>query len=81
MISSRKEPEKWHSRDLGPKGLRGLRSARVDRNFRVIFLIPKEFRARRPDLSHLLDTLDDIPEDAVVFLAIGPHGLAYGYEF
>ena len=59
-----------------PRGLdlRGCRSARVGRNFRIIFVICEECR-------HIKECqycfCADREDKTVVFLAIGPHARAY----
>ena len=58
----------------GKLNLRGCRSARVDRNFRIVFVICEECR-RVPDcLFCFCEKLDD---KTVVFLTVGPHDRAY----
>jgi mRNA-degrading endonuclease YafQ of YafQ-DinJ toxin-antitoxin module len=59
----------------GQLDLTGCRSARIDRNFRLIFVICEECRP----LS-LCDYCfcDGLSDKTVVFLTIGPHDKAYG---
>ena len=61
------------------RDLRGLRSARIDRNFRVIFCILEEYKNKTtktlPLLPHAMQ--ETLPENAVVFLTVGPHEKAY----
>lgn len=62
---------------LGRKGgldLRGCRSARVTRNFRIIFVICEECR-QVPECRFCL--CDELPDRTVVFLTVGPHEKAY----
>lgn len=54
--------------------LRGYRSARVDRNFRVIFLICQEYRHFQGRQYPRCEGQDN---ETVVFLTVGPHGRAY----
>ena len=61
----------------GNLNLRGCRSARVDRNFRVIFVICEECR-KIPECEYCFcDGLDD---KTVVFLTVGPHDKAYAIK-
>lgn len=60
--------------------LRGLRSKRIDRNFRVIFGICEECLKLQLDDKNInicVDCSDDLDEKTVIFLAIGPHEDAY----
>jgi hypothetical protein len=58
----------------GKLNLRGCRSIRVDRNFRLIFVICEECR-------HLSKCefcfCENLPDKTVVFLTVGPHDRAY----
>ena len=54
--------------------LRGYRSARIDRNFRVIFLICQEYRQFQGRQYPRCEGQDD---ETVVFLTVGPHDRAY----
>ncbi len=54
--------------------LRGCRSARVTRNFRIIFVICEECR-QVPECRFCL--CDELPDRTVVFLTVGPHEKAY----
>lgn len=54
--------------------LRGYRSARVDRNFRVIFLICQEYRHLQGRQYPRCEGQED---ETVVFLTVGPHDRAY----
>lgn len=54
--------------------LRGYRRARVDRNFRVIFLICQEYRHFQGRQYPRCEGQDG---DTVVFLTVGPHDRAY----
>ena len=55
----------------GKLNLRGVRSARVDRNFRIIFVICEECR------NCFCEGLDS---KTVVFLTVGPHDKAYAIK-
>jgi mRNA-degrading endonuclease RelE of RelBE toxin-antitoxin system len=55
--------------------LRGCRSARVDRNFRIIFVICEECRRVPACLYCFCDK--ETPDRTVVFLTVGPHSQAY----
>ena len=54
--------------------LRGCRSARIDRNFRVIFVICEECRHIRECQFCFCEGRAD---ETVVFLTVGPHDRAY----
>lgn len=54
--------------------LSGCRSARIDRNFRIIFVICEECRAV-PYCEFCF--CDNLPGNTVVFLTVGPHDSAY----
>ncbi len=62
--------------------LRGHRSVRVTRNFRIVFVICEEclqrdFRGKGyPDCA--VGCTRALPANTVVFVAVGPHGRAYG---
>ena len=58
----------------GKLNLVGCRSVRVDRNFRVIFVICEECR-RIPECEYCF--CDDMADKTVVFLTVGPHDKAY----
>lgn len=61
----------------GKLNLRGCRSARVDRNFRIIFVICEECR-NIPECEYCFcENLDD---KTVVFLTVGPHDKAYAIK-
>ncbi len=59
-----------------PKGkdLRGCRSVRVTRNFRILFVICEECR-RVPACQYCF--CEGLPDRTVVFLTVGPHDRAY----
>ncbi len=61
----------------GKLNLRGCRSARVDRNFRVIFVICEECR-NIPECEYCF--CDDLPDKTVIFLTVGPHDRAYALK-
>ena len=54
--------------------LRGCRSARIDRNFRIIFVICEECRKVKDCQFCFCEGLAD---RAIVFLTFGPHKRAY----
>ena len=58
----------------GKLNLKGGRGARVDRNFRLIFVICEECR-NTPECEY--GYCDDLPDKTVVFLTLGPHERAY----
>lgn len=59
--------------------LRGLRSARIDRNFRIIFCVWEEYQKKSGKAVPLLPVSmrDKITSNIVVFLTVGPHENAY----
>jgi mRNA-degrading endonuclease RelE of RelBE toxin-antitoxin system len=61
----------------GKLNLRGCRSARVDRNFRIIFVVCEECRQVRECQYCFCDGLDD---QTVVFLTVGPHDRSYAMK-
>jgi mRNA-degrading endonuclease RelE of RelBE toxin-antitoxin system len=58
----------------GGLDLRGCRSVRVTRNFRIIFVICEECR-RVPECRFCF--CEGLPNETVVFLTVGPHERAY----
>ena len=58
----------------GKLNLRGCRSARIDRNFRIIFVICEECRTMADCQFCFCEGLAD---RTVVFLTMGPHERAY----
>ena len=68
------------SEKLGKKGklnLKGCRSARVGMNFRIIFVICEECR-REPECYYCF--CEGLPDQAVIFLTVGPHEKAYAMK-
>ena len=61
----------------GRLNLMGCRSARVDRNFRVIFVICEECRLIQQCEFCFCENLLD---KSVVFLTVGPHDKAYAVK-
>ena len=61
----------------GKLNLRGCRSARVDRNFRIIFVICEEC-LKIPECEYCL--CDGLKDKTVVFLTVGPHDKAYAIK-
>ena len=55
----------------------GCRSARVDRNFRIIFVVCEECR-NFSDCEFCL--CENFPDNMIVFLTIGPHEKAYAMK-
>ncbi len=57
--------------------LSGCRSARIDRNFRIIFVICEECRN-----IHECEFCfcENLPDKTVVFLTVGPHDKAYAIK-
>ncbi len=58
----------------GGLNLQGCRSARVDYNFRLIFVICAECR-KIPECEYCF--CDDLSDNTVIFLTVGPHERAY----
>ncbi len=58
----------------GRLNLIGCRSARIDRNFRLIFVVCEECK-KIDDCQYCF--CDDLPDKTVVFLTVGPHDKAY----
>jgi len=61
----------------GRLNLRGCRSARVDRNFRIIFVICEECRDI-PECAYCF--CDGLSAKTVVVLTVGPHDKAYALK-
>ena len=61
----------------GRLNLRGCRSARVDRNFRIIFVICEECR-KIPECEYCF--CGGLKDKTVVFLTVGPHDKAYAIK-
>ncbi len=61
----------------GQLDLRGCRSARIDKNFRVIFVICEECREILECDYCFCENLSD---KTVVFLTVGPHDTAYAMK-
>ena len=61
----------------GRLNLKGCRSVRIDRNFRMVFVICEECRTI-PDCEFCL--CDDLLDKTVVFLTVAPHDKAYSVK-
>jgi mRNA-degrading endonuclease RelE of RelBE toxin-antitoxin system len=61
----------------GLLNLKGCRSARIDRNFRIVFVICEECRSI-PDCEFCF--CEDFPDKTVVFLTVAPHDRAYAVK-
>lgn len=61
----------------GKLNLRGCRSTRVDRNFRLIYVICGECRHISQCIYCFCDGLTD---QKIVFLTVGPHDRAYAMK-
>lgn len=61
----------------GRLNLKGCRSARIDRNFRIVFVICEECRTI-PDCEFCF--CEDFPNKTVVFLTVAPHDRAYAVK-
>ncbi len=58
----------------GGFNLKGCRSARVGRNFRIIFVVCEECR-KEPECEYCY--CENLPDQTVIFLTVGPHEKAY----
>jgi mRNA-degrading endonuclease RelE of RelBE toxin-antitoxin system len=65
----------------GKLNLRGCRSTRVDRNFRILFVVCEECR-RVPECEYCFCEKDgqEFPGKTVIFLTVGPHSRAYSMK-
>jgi hypothetical protein len=63
--------------ESGELNLIGCRSARIDRNFRMIFVICEECR-HIPECEFCF--CKDLTDKTVVFLTVGPHNRAYSMK-
>jgi Txe/YoeB family toxin of Txe-Axe toxin-antitoxin module len=61
----------------GKLNLRGCRSARINRNFRIVFVICEECRTI-PECEYCF--CEDLSDKTVIFLTIGPHDRAYAMK-
>lgn len=61
----------------GKLNLIGCRSARVDRNFRIVFVVCEECRSIQECEFCFCEKL---PDKTVVFLTVGPHDKAYAIK-
>ncbi|QTA84069.1 type II toxin-antitoxin system RelE family toxin [Desulfonema magnum] len=61
----------------GNLNLLGCRSACADRNFRIIFVICEECRDI-PECEFCF--CEDMPDNTIVFLTVGPHDKAYAMK-
>lgn len=58
--------------------LRGLRSKRVDKNFRIIFAICEECKKLFPKREKPCRYCnDDLPAKSIIFFTVGPHKIIY----
>lgn len=65
----------------GEHDLRGLRSKRVDKNFRIIFAICEECKKLFPEKDKPCRYCDPgLPEKAVIFFTVRPHKIVYKEE-
>lgn len=65
----------------GKLNLRGCRSARLDRNFRLVFVVCEECRII-PECLYCFCDVNGKPlaDKTVVFLTLGPHDQAYAMQ-
>lgn len=61
------------------KDLRGLRSARIDRNFRIIFCVWEEYQKKTGKTIPLLSQSmqEKLQKNSIVFITVGPHEKSY----
>jgi len=62
----------------GKLNLRGCRSARIDRNFRLIFVICEECQ-EEPACDYCF--CEELSDKTVIFLTVGPHDEAYAMKY
>ena len=55
----------------------GCRSARIDQNFRIVFVICEECR-NLPDCEFCF--CGNLPDQTIIFLTVGPHDKAYSMK-
>jgi len=71
----------FHTESLSDKNgilnLKGCRSFRVDRNFRIVFVICEEC-IHIPQCEYCF--CDNLPDNAIIFLTVGPHDKAYSMK-
>lgn len=61
----------------GKLNLKGCRSIRINRNFRIIFVVCEECR-RISDCEYCF--CEELSDNTVVFLTVGPHDKAYAMK-
>ena len=61
----------------GRLDLRGCRSIRVTRNYRILFVVCEECR-RIPECKFCF--CEGLPDETVIFLTVGPHERAYAVQ-
>jgi Txe/YoeB family toxin of Txe-Axe toxin-antitoxin module len=61
----------------GKLNLKGCRSIRLDRNFRIVFVICEEC-IQIPRCEYCF--CDNLPDNAIIFLTVGPHDKAYSMK-
>lgn len=61
----------------GKLNLKGCRSTRIDRNFRIIFVTCEECR-QIPRCEYCF--CENLPDNTIVFLTVGPHDKAYAMK-
>jgi mRNA-degrading endonuclease RelE of RelBE toxin-antitoxin system len=77
VLSNPYHNTEWLGDVTGKLNLRGCRSIRIDRNFRIIFVICEECRTI-PECEYCF--CEDLPDKTVVFLTVGPHDKAYALK-
>lgn len=62
----------------GNHDLRGLRSKRIDKNFRIIFAVCEECKRLFPEKEKPCRYCNlDIPEMSIIFFTVRPHKVVY----
>lgn len=59
-----------------------MRSARIDRNFRIIFCVWEEYQNKAMKALPLLpQTIQEkLPKNSVIFITVGPHEKVYRFQ-
>lgn len=65
--------------ELLQEELKGLRSARIGRNFRIIFAVSEEISGIAEARKNF-PKFCGYPKDTVIFITVGPHEKAYGQK-
>ena len=66
--------------DRGGIQLKGVRSKRIDRNFRILFAVCEECRrifSESEDCRACKHCVKTLPDNTIIFFAVGPHEKIY----